>query len=65
MVALKTEILENNLNEEVGYRDFFRSFGFVDDSTLFFRTFYDPGKSDSGLNSQVQLDKIDKLLPVL
>ena len=45
---ISTDILNNNLNDQVSYYDFFTAFGYSDRDKLFLRTFSDKGDNSDG-----------------
>lgn len=58
-------MLDNNLNEQIGYADFFKALGYSDREEAYIRTFYDPGDEDSGHNMQVEVSRFDSIIPTL
>lgn len=61
-----TGILDNNLNSQVSYTDFFHALGYKDDDKIYLRTFYDPDKSQGiPQNSEIELARIDAIIPTL
>ena len=60
---LPTGILDNNLNEEVGYDRFFKSFGYEDDSVIFLRLLNDRKRGGYGENKKAALSAFETLLP--
>lgn len=62
---LDMSILNNNLNNEVGYDQFFKAFGYTDDDTIYFRTFDDKNRGNTGTNSEIMLDRLDEIIPLM
>ena len=61
----KEELLNNDLNNIVSYAEFFKAFGYKDSDTIFFRTFDDRDKTQKGRNFEVQLARVESILPTL
>lgn len=62
---LDKSILDNNLNEIVDYKDFFRAFGFTDNDQIYLRSFLDKSKDDKGHNMDILFCVFDHILPTL
>lgn len=59
-------ILHQNLNDKVSYRDFFHALGYKDNDIIYLRTFYDPDKSKgTPQNSEIPLSRFDAIIPTL
>ena len=61
-----TNILDNNLNSQVSYTDFFHALGYKDSDVIYLRTFYDPDK-EKGIpgNMQIELSRFNNILTTL
>lgn len=65
-MAITEDMLNNNLNDQVSYADFFHALGYDDNDTIYLRTFYDPDKTNADpQNKEIELRFFDKILPTL
>lgn len=62
---LDKSILDNNLNEVVSYKDFFRAFGFTDNDQIYLRSFDDKKKNDVGHNMDILFCVFEHILSTL
>jgi len=62
---LDMSILDNNLNDKVGYDQFFKAFGYADDESVYLRTFDDRKRSGDGINYEVMLYRFGQIIPML
>ena len=62
---LDKSILDNNLNEVVSYKDFFKAFGFTDNDKIYLRSFDDKKGDDKGHNMDILLCVFDHILSTL
>lgn len=62
---LDNNILNQNLNSEVSYEEFFQALGYSDKDTIYFRRFKDKGEKDGGRNSEARLDNLSGILQYL
>lgn len=62
---LTTDLLTNNLNDVVTYKEYFAALGYQPKDKIYFRRFKDQGESDGGGNYDQELRFIDNILPTL
>ena len=65
-MAITEDMLNNNLNDQVSYADFFHALGYKDKDTIYIRTLYDPDRSNKQpQNKEVELRFFDSIIPTL
>lgn len=62
---LDLSILENNLNDQISYQDFFHAFGYSGQEWIYLRRFDDTKKTKVAENMQVELYRFAWLIPSL
>lgn len=58
-------LLNNDLNNQVSYTDFFHALGYTDKDTIYIRTINDRDKSAPARNKEITLSYIDRIIPTL
>lgn len=59
---INENILERSLNDQIGYDQFFKALGYKDNDKIFMRSFKDKGEKDGGINSDIQLSRLDAMI---